>query len=102
MRKFTVVVLSLLILAPAFVAAGPPTPEGGDGDVAEITIYEGQPLRIQQVQAIIPRMEAELPVKITIVEGPNVGTDYLSKMITALQGGEGFDLMRTGGEVTVQ
>lgn len=96
-RRVFVLTMLVLLLMPAFLFA-----RGGEEGAAaggEITILEAQPLRIEAVRAIEPKIEAELGIEITIIEGPNVGADYLTKLLTALQGGEGFDIFRTDGNI---
>jgi multiple sugar transport system substrate-binding protein len=85
----------LLTLLPAFVTAGG---AAGGGSGGEFTIYEGQPLRIEAVEAIVPSIEQALGIEITIVEAPNTGTDYTTKLITTFKGGEGYDIFRSTGE----
>ncbi len=96
MRKY-LVLISLLLIVPALLFAGA-EPEEDTAASGEFTIYEGQPLRIQAVEAIVPAIEENLGIKINIIQGPNTGADYETKIITTFQGGQGYDIFRSTGE----
>ena len=85
MRKLLILLVPLLLAMPALL-------------FADFTIYEGSPLRIQALEAIVPKIEEELGIEITIVEGSQSGSDYETKLITTFQGGRGFDIFRSTGE----
>ena len=85
MKKRLILLVTLLLAMPALL-------------FADFTIYEGSPLRIQALEAIVPEIEEELGIEITIVEGAQSGSDYETKLITTFQGGQGFDIFRSTGE----
>ena len=62
MKKRLILLVTLLLAMPALL-------------FADFTIYEGSPLRIQALEAIVPEIEAELGIEITIVEGAQSGSD---------------------------
>ena len=93
MRKLLILLVPLLLAMPALLFA-----EGQAESAGGFTIYEGSPLRIQALEAIVPKIEEELGIEITIVEGLQSGSAYETKLITTFQGGQGYDIFRSTGE----